>query len=345
VTWRYSPDYIGWAPLGPGFSVYVTTYPVVYGWWTFVPCHRFVGVPVHSVAFGGHHVRGIFHGTHPAPPRAAVFGARAPAWGGPARPFVEQRLGHAIAPVRVQPVGSPAAIASARPAGVVPIYRPEARVHAPRAPSSGHGVLPPPAQSRGSGAARPAPGNALRGGGPSVAGQPAPRTPAPGSPGMRTAPAPAQGGFRGPANQGGGPAMRPQGAPRPAPSAPRGSLAPSRDGAADPGRAHAFASPRPERSFAAPRAPQGPGGQGGFARPQAMLGAPRPERSFAAPRAPQGGSGQGSVARPQGAFGSPRVQGGFSPPRVQSGGGYGGVRAQPALPRGGGAARAPARHR
>src|SRR5512138_199900 len=42
VTWRYSPDYIGWAPLGPGFSVYVTSYPINYAWWSFVPCHRFV---------------------------------------------------------------------------------------------------------------------------------------------------------------------------------------------------------------------------------------------------------------------------------------------------------------
>jgi hypothetical protein len=385
VTWRYSPDYIGWAPLGPGFSVYVTSYPVVYGWWTFVPCRRFVGVPVHSVAFHGGHVRGIFHGTYPAPPRAAVFGARAPAWGGPARPFVEQRLGHAIAPVRVQPVASPAAIAAARPAGVVPIYRPEARVHAPRPATSGHGVMPPPAaQSRGPAAARPVPGSALRGGGAQVGGQPAPRAPAPGSAGVRTAPAPAQGGLRGPANRGGSQPMNappmnaPRAAPRPAPAQPRGSLVPGRgDAPSDQGRARAFAgpaAPRPEASFTPPRARQNGNErgttppsftaprpqQGGFARPSPPP-VSTPSRAqqggFAAPRAQQGGFA--APRAQQGGFVAPRAQGGgFTAPRVQGGGSFRGgaasvvrpqapqVRSQASLPRsGGGSARAQPRHR
>ncbi|HET9599764.1 MAG TPA: DUF6600 domain-containing protein, partial [Anaeromyxobacteraceae bacterium] len=134
VTWRYSPDYIGWAPLGPGFSVYVTSYPVVYSWWTFVPCTHFVGVPVYTTGYTGAYVRNIWHATRPAPPRAVVGGVPAPAWGGPARPFIEHRVGRPVVPVRVQPVGSPAAVAAAprAGAGVVPIYRPEVRA-APRA--------------------------------------------------------------------------------------------------------------------------------------------------------------------------------------------------------------------
>ena len=38
VAWRYSGDVVGWAPLGPGVSVYVSSYPFVDYWWTFVPC-------------------------------------------------------------------------------------------------------------------------------------------------------------------------------------------------------------------------------------------------------------------------------------------------------------------
>jgi len=136
VSWRYSPDYIGWAPLAPGLSVYVSSYPTSYAWWSFVPCQRFVGVPVYSVAYTGGQVRGIFYTTQPAPPRAAVYGMTAPAWGGPARPFIERRVGHAIAPVRIQPVASAHAMGAPSRAGVVSIYRPEMRP-----PSAGRPVV------------------------------------------------------------------------------------------------------------------------------------------------------------------------------------------------------------
>ena len=112
VTWRTSPDYIGWAPLAPGFSVFVSAYPVAFTWWTFVPCTRFVAVPVFAAAVPFAHVQSIYHAAVPAPPRARVFGAVAPAWGGPARPFVERSIGRPIAPVRVQPVASASALAA-----------------------------------------------------------------------------------------------------------------------------------------------------------------------------------------------------------------------------------------
>jgi hypothetical protein len=195
VTWRYSPDYIGWAPLGPGFSVYVTSYPILYNWWTFVPCQRFVAVPVYTVAFSGAHVRGIWRETQPAPPRAVVYGgARGPAWGGPARPFVETRIGRPIAPVRVQPVGSAAAVrATSVRRGYVPIYRPDVRaVPARRGFAAPAAATParswsnpgarhaPPIGGGGTARATPVPGGGWRGpSGTHASGQPVPPTPAP----------------------------------------------------------------------------------------------------------------------------------------------------------------------
>jgi len=168
VSWRYSPEYIGWAPLAPGLSIYVSSYPTSYAWWNFVPCHRFVGVPVSSVAYTGGYARNIFHATQPAPPRAAVYGMTAPAWGGPARPFIEGRVGHAISPVRIQPVASPHAMGGPARAGVVSIYRPEMRNVPAGRPAMGAPSRPwgsPPAA--GFAPARP--------GGPATAAQSSPR--------------------------------------------------------------------------------------------------------------------------------------------------------------------------
>jgi hypothetical protein len=127
VTWRYGPDYVGWAPLSPGFSVYVTSYPVVYSWWTFVPCGSFAGYPIQRYAYAPAYAPRIWGATRPAPPRAAAFGHTAPAWGGPARGFVETRIGRPIPAVRVQPVSSPGAARAPGRAGVVTVFRPEAR--------------------------------------------------------------------------------------------------------------------------------------------------------------------------------------------------------------------------
>ena len=70
VSWRYSGDVVGWAPLGPGVSVYVSSYPFVDMWWTFVPCGSFVSVPVYSVAYAPTYTRRYFYATAPAPPVA-----------------------------------------------------------------------------------------------------------------------------------------------------------------------------------------------------------------------------------------------------------------------------------
>ena len=246
VTWRYGPEYIGWAPLAPGFSVYVSSYPVAFSWWSFVPCQRFVGVPVYSVAYSGPYVQNIYRGTRPAPPRAAAYGAVAPAWGGPARPLVERAIGHPIAPVRVQPVGSPAAMAAPARTGVVSIYRPDVR---PSPAGWPHAAAPSrPWGSPSAGAVAPArPGVAVQptprpsgvnwhGG----AAQPsAPRQYAP--PPRQNAPAPRQ---NAPAPRQYGPGPAPQHyAPVPRPYAPQGGGTAPRTGGGGPRQA----SPAPQR--------------------------------------------------------------------------------------------------
>lgn len=233
VSWRFSGEVIGWAPLLPGFSVYVTSYPHIYSYWTFVPCGRFVGVPVYSAAYAPAYVPRIWHTTSPAPPRTVHYGVPAPAWGGPARTFVEQRVGRPIPAARIVPVASPTAIPSASRAGAVAVYRPEVRPAPAR----------PPAFAPG----RPAaPGTAVAPSRPH-AGAFAPPSPSAAPPrgwagsappqafGNRAAPAAPQGGYRtappryetAPARpQGGYAPVRPQGGgfspPRAAPAAPRG---------------------------------------------------------------------------------------------------------------------------
>jgi len=108
VTWRFGGDVIGWAPLGPGVSVFVTAYPFVDFWWTFVPTVRFVGVPVHTIAYGPRETHRWFRGTQPAPPRTGAtprdgrLGA-SPAWGGPPRRVIEERTGRILTPSRRAP--------------------------------------------------------------------------------------------------------------------------------------------------------------------------------------------------------------------------------------------------
>lgn len=148
VTWRFGVDVVGWAPLGPGVSVFVTTYPFHDHWWTFVPTVRFVGVPVYTVAHPRREIPRWFRSTSPAPPRAVpTRGDRsspAPAWGGPSRRFVEERVGRPIAPERRAPAwrpeGRPEVRPGARPEGrpeMGPGARPEVRPEARPAPTRG----------------------------------------------------------------------------------------------------------------------------------------------------------------------------------------------------------------
>ncbi|HSM91355.1 MAG TPA: DUF6600 domain-containing protein, partial [Anaeromyxobacteraceae bacterium] len=112
VTWRFADDVVGWSPLAPGVSVFVTSYPFVDFWWTFVPTVRFVGVPVYTVAYAPRETRHWYGATRPAPPRTAPSvrdgrGAPSPAWGGPPRPLIETRIGRAIVPERRLPAAGP----------------------------------------------------------------------------------------------------------------------------------------------------------------------------------------------------------------------------------------------
>ena len=211
VSWRYSGDAVGWAPLAPGLSVYVTTYPFVDFWWTFVPTVRLVSVPVYTVAYAPAYTRQWFQRTAPAPARAAFAsapGARAapaPAWGGPAPRLVAERIGRPLVPARI--VQAPGPGARARP-GEIAVFRPgPAPTRAPdvRVPGRGPGVAPAPgmggaipAPPRGVGrgpGAQPAPGWNPGRGAPAVGrpdrGPPPPAAPAWRQEPRREAPAPA----------------------------------------------------------------------------------------------------------------------------------------------------------
>ncbi|HEX9307802.1 MAG TPA: DUF6600 domain-containing protein [Anaeromyxobacter sp.] len=173
VSWRASGEAIGWAPLAPGFSVYVSSYPFIDFWWTFVPCTRFVSVPVHSVAYAPTYARRWFDATAPAPARPPRGGfapaVAAPAWGGPAPRLIEARIGRPVTPARI--VRAPSPGERARP-GEIPVYRPERSGREDRFPGRPGGAPrhderawgPPAANGRGPGPApAPAPGWTGRG--------------------------------------------------------------------------------------------------------------------------------------------------------------------------------------
>jgi hypothetical protein len=200
VSWRVSGDVVGWAPLGPGLSVYVTTYPFVDFWWTFVPTVRFVSVPVYTVAYAPSYTRRWYHHTAPAParpaPRAApgrAAPAPAPAWGGPAPRLISERTGRPLAPARI--VAAPAPGVRGRP-GEVPVYRPSR----PGAPARGRAFdSRPPPRGRDGMAFDGADRDRDRGRGPDVAPAPGWRGDDRGGDrnGRGPAPAPSQGWSRG----------------------------------------------------------------------------------------------------------------------------------------------------
>ena len=51
VSWRFGVDVVGWAPLFPGVSIFLTNHPRFFFAWTFVPAVRLVAFPVFKVAF------------------------------------------------------------------------------------------------------------------------------------------------------------------------------------------------------------------------------------------------------------------------------------------------------
>ena len=276
VTWRYSADVVGWAPLGPGWSLYATTYPAFYNWWTFVPCGSFVGTPVYGVAYSSRYYSNYFQRTYPAPPRASVMGAHAPAWGGPSHGFLERQTGRAIPPSRIVPVNSPGRAGAPRGDGPIPVFRPP--------PRSGGGTPGAPG-------ARPG----------THPGWGSPQNPGWGPPGRVPAPG-AVPGSRPPDNRPGW-GTPPSRGPAPVPPGPRGGSASY--GNAPPGRSGGG-------GYAAPSAPRGgyaapPAQRGGYAAPPAQRG------GYSAPSAPRGGYAAPSA--PRGGYAAPPAQrGGNSPP-------------------------------
>ncbi|HEY3445681.1 MAG TPA: DUF6600 domain-containing protein [Myxococcales bacterium] len=139
VEWRYSAGCVGWAPLFP-LGIALVHQPVYYDYWTFVPSHSFVGVPVRSVFWSHERVREHWNRTTPAPgwhggrhhgrdqngQGSPTYGApnvhqAEPAFG-PPRSFIEREVGRPIQAVRPVQVSSPAEIGRHRGAPVV--FRP-----------------------------------------------------------------------------------------------------------------------------------------------------------------------------------------------------------------------------
>jgi len=146
VDWRYNEGCVGWFPMTPlGFIVQ----RAVYEHWVFVPSTHFVGFSVHTVAFTPGQVqanwdttvisRGGVHRASAVPGAPSAGPHDSPIFGGPPRHFAEQRLGHAIEPVRPVAVGSPAELGRGSAAGELQIFRPPramARPSVAREPSS-----------------------------------------------------------------------------------------------------------------------------------------------------------------------------------------------------------------
>lgn len=277
VSWRWSGDVVGWAPLAPGLSVYVTSYPFYDAWWTFVPSVSFVSVPVYSVAYAPSYTRHYWDRTTPAPARPAPrpipgrarpVHAASPAWGGPAPRAIEARMGRPLRPSRVVAAPSPAAARAGH--GEISVYRPDARP-APRGRAEAYGRP----EDRGRGAPVSVPGRGDERG--NAFGPPARRgeTSAPGwTRTERATPSPVQRGERTDA----APSRRSEGGGQ---AAPRGWSRPQRV--------------EQQRDGAPARAPEGRGGSGSE-RPHAPGGAP----GGASRGGGQGGNGGGQApARPQ----------------------------------------------
>ena len=65
VIWRYSDDYVGWAPVLAGYDYYIGwyEYPVYYTYWTFITWHFFVHIHPYHHFVHHHHVHWCYHHT------------------------------------------------------------------------------------------------------------------------------------------------------------------------------------------------------------------------------------------------------------------------------------------
>ncbi len=151
VSWRYGGDVVGWAPLAPGLSLFVTSYAFMDSWWTFIPSARFCGTPVWSAAYPPSRAWQFYGATRPAPPSprppplgppGAIGGTArppsaarpTPGWGGPPPRYIEERSGRPVQASRIVAQPYPGA-PRGRP-GEIGVYRPES---APRGGVAGPG--------------------------------------------------------------------------------------------------------------------------------------------------------------------------------------------------------------
>ncbi len=150
VTWAYTDDYVGWAPLPPSFVFSAAGYagaPIVVAQsrYVFVPTRRFVGVRVSTVRVPEAQVVTIFPRANKVTHFQVASGVVRQA--GPPRAQVERAVGRPIAPARVDQVKTaPTTLAQAgfTKASHVPVVAPaaernrvapvnEARAEKPRA--------------------------------------------------------------------------------------------------------------------------------------------------------------------------------------------------------------------
>ncbi len=136
VEWRSGDEDIGWAPMPP--EVHVTVVPKKS--WVFVPYKRFVGVPVHRVAYHHRKTSRYWRRTRPIHVHAA-----SPLHRGPERRYVERRMGRPVHVVRTVEIETPDRYyrhsRRHERRHEVRVFRP--RVHRP-APSPRHKVVRPP---------------------------------------------------------------------------------------------------------------------------------------------------------------------------------------------------------
>lgn len=146
VAWRVGDDFVGWAPLYPGYDVWwAESYPLEPPHWIFVPTSSFVAVRIELVAVPNARVAALVRSSRPAPPPSSRWPSPAPApaprFGGPAREVVERHVGRPIAPARVVAVPTPGDARRRSEPGAVPVYRP-----APGAARARPAAAPAPAR-------------------------------------------------------------------------------------------------------------------------------------------------------------------------------------------------------